>query len=388
MAFSLVTRVYAVAEEGSESGSSVQNQNYQVVVHRADLAASMPSAAALSVVSGSTQCTATTGYTTTTGTTATTAASQLSQDDSMAALVKEKDPLKKKGLFNKFFKFGSRKGKSPNKQPPNTDQIHAELQKEAELVRARRAAQMEKEKIQEQYRRLKEQQQVQQLLQQHHEAAVNDDKYGHYMNYHQIQEQLQMYNQQSGRPVQKIHMSPLRQQQMQSRPPPLPPGRPAAIHYQRQISSPTREVERRPVQARPNSGYYDYEVAASAMQQAPPSSAIYEQRYAAQPVYAPITRQMFMAHPAVEPQGGIYGKTVDAMSANALLRRQLSNHRIAPVTPARTRQPIYGYTSPTHMVSGAPTVIQPHAMYGQVPRVGNGYYIESFYANQRNGSNV
>lgn len=421
-------------------------------------------------MSDSTQYTATTG--TGTVTTATTATTASSIDDSMSGLVREKDPNHKKkgsgssgGLFNKLFKFGSRKGRKPSKPVPSATQVDEELEKEAEMIRARRAAQIEQDKIQEHYRRLKEQQHHQQQQFQHlqiqkQREALSDDKFGHYMNYRQIQEQLQIYAAQ-GKPPRLMHATSInhqnqqqQMQQLQSRPPPLPPSRPPVplhahrhhlpqqqqtslqLHHARQVSSPTREVmtqghmnghhpQQQP-QQRPISNYFEYET--SAIQ--PTSSAIYEQRYhhattnqhpqtQQQAIYgthlvgtAPrqvVAVSSLPSHQRPEHQAAIqraeghYG----TIEANALFRRQLSNHRIAPAngnvnnhhlhTAPRTRQQPVLYhhnhaatTSPNMFVyhqQGNGYPLGPNTSQSQQPPQ-HGFYQTASFANRRNCSHV
>lgn len=122
---------------------------------------------------------------------------------------------KKKTIFGKlFFKLGSRKRKTFPKSPETLQvaPISEELKKEAEMVRARRAAQIEQQKIKEQYIRHKE-------MQQRDEAK--EDKYSHYMNYQEIQQQLRMHgirNSAQARP--QVQYMPV----YQSRPPPPVPA--------------------------------------------------------------------------------------------------------------------------------------------------------------------
>lgn len=104
------------------------------------------SAAALSLMSNST---ATQSYTNTvastvTGTT-TTATSNVTDDDSNVGLMRRKGS--KKGIFSSFFKLGSRKSKKKKNQSVSQDRDR-EKDAEAENLRARRAAQLEQEKIQ------------------------------------------------------------------------------------------------------------------------------------------------------------------------------------------------------------------------------------------------
>lgn len=87
---------------------------------------------------------------------------------------------KKKGIFKKLLKFGSKRGSkssssaAKNKGPPTVQELMQELEADAERIRAKRSAQIENERIQEHYRRLKsehekhqqQEQRMQQLLQQ------------------------------------------------------------------------------------------------------------------------------------------------------------------------------------------------------------------------------
>ncbi|RWS08791.1 partitioning defective 3-like protein [Dinothrombium tinctorium] len=125
-----------VAEEGSESGSSINPTN------AANIITSCPSGA-LS--------TASTHYTAVSS--ATTASSQVTgvQEDDKKQFLKKKSS-KKKGLFKSFFKFRSKKGKNSCKTYPK------EMEEDIERLKARQAAQLEQERIQEHYKRLVEQQ--------------------------------------------------------------------------------------------------------------------------------------------------------------------------------------------------------------------------------------
>ncbi|KAI1289849.1 Partitioning defective 3 -like protein [Halotydeus destructor] len=381
-----------VAEEDSETGSIHQNQQQQIYGRTDKGPLSKPSA--VSVLSSGTQYT---GLSATTGT-GTMTTSAMSQDDSSLASLVRDHQSKKKGIFNKLFKFGSKKGKKSSKsdEPKKSGMSlaqHSQLEKEAEMIRARRAAQIEQEKIQEHYRALKEQQhhqqqlqqlqdilQQQQLMQQQHQLASEpkEDKYGHYMNYRQIQEELHaLYTQPKGGPRQPpVHVSQAQQQPMQQqhavvkRPPPLPPGSRSGLagFHQRQLSSPTHDCR---VQ-RPISNYYEYDIS-SAMQQ---NAVIYEQRFAPQPPSAqqqqqpqhqaqhqPIygqrlqTRQVVMhqspppQHRMMPPQQSV-APSIEQSIYGELLRRQHSNHRITPAGSSSYHHH-HGSQSPVKMVQQA-----------------------------------
>ena len=157
-----------------------------------------------------------------------------------------KDHHHKKGILNKLFlKFGSRKCKTPPAKvypeyndAPTVAQIIHEMELDAEKIQARKQARFEQERIQEHVRRLREQQEQlhhhQQLMmrqQQHHLQQQNEghnDRYGHYMNHQEIQQQLQMSGHPSlvlsNRPSAVIKRPPL--QPSLHQPPPLPPSRP------------------------------------------------------------------------------------------------------------------------------------------------------------------
>ena len=159
-----------------------------------------------------------------------------------------KDHHHKKGILNKLFlKFGSRKCKTPPAKvypeyndAPTVAQIIHEMELDAEKIQARKQARFEQERIQEHVRRLREQQEQlhhhQQLMmrqQQHHLQQQNeghDDRYGHYMNHQEIQQQLQMLSGHpslvlTNRPSAVIKRPPL-QPSLHQPPPPLPPSRP------------------------------------------------------------------------------------------------------------------------------------------------------------------
>lgn len=124
-----------------------------------------PSATTFSVASESTQFTEGSSQPTT------------QTNDSQSDLIKEK---KKNTIFGKLFKLGSKKRKTFPKSPERqaTEFVSEDREKEAEMIRARRAAQIEQQKINEHYIRHKE------MQQQRDEAK--EDKYSHYMNYQEI----------------------------------------------------------------------------------------------------------------------------------------------------------------------------------------------------------
>jgi len=305
------------------------------------------------VQSQSTAMTSMTGLTTLTGgtTTTTTTASTVTTDTDDEISFHRHDrrsrssrgTREKKGLFNKLLKFGSRKCKTPpasihpTQSAPTVAQIIQELQFDAEKIRARRQAVEEQERIQEHVRRLKEQQeqlffrhQQQQLLQ-HQQQQVHhamngggglvEDKYGHYMNHREIEEQLEALHlsqqQQSHQPIVALSNRPLpltsssgpevvsvNRHQLQQHPlhhrqtqthhltgkkrnplsPPVPPPRPASLHPSRLASSSsegillhrptpitpatTTVIDARGVNGvhngtRPSSHYYEYESTSS-----------------------------------------------------------------------------------------------------------------------------
>ena len=141
-----------VAEEGSDSGSSVENINQ--ATH--GMTISRPSGA-LSMAS-------------TQGTATTVASSQMTTDDENQAFLKKKNSGKKKGLLKTLFKFGSKKGRSSaSKQKGDKEAIGQAM---IDPMAAQNAAQMyllEQERIQMHYKRLIEQQQQQQHL--HHQQS-------------------------------------------------------------------------------------------------------------------------------------------------------------------------------------------------------------------------
>ena len=160
---------------------------------------------------------------------------------------------KKPGIFRKILKFGSKRSSSKNKQPPTVQELMEELESDAEKIRAKRSAQIENERIQEHYRRLKSEQQQrvatsvsqqrlqppqgsqlmpQQIIvtgpngissqmidnqiilsddgQQQH--LIDDSQYGLYMNLQQIQAMKQKHHQ---RQVSQVILTSNQRQQLQ-----------------------------------------------------------------------------------------------------------------------------------------------------------------------------
>ena len=162
-----------------------------------------------------------------------------------------KDHGHKKGILNKLFlKFGSRKCKTPPAKvypeyndAPTVAQIIREMELDADKIRANRQARYEQQQIQKHVQRLREQQQEILLRQQQHQQVMHDqhlmdDKYGHYMNHEEIQQQLQVLNHHPlpHNPVMMTTRHPVIKRslpvptatsvQQLHQPPPLPPGRP------------------------------------------------------------------------------------------------------------------------------------------------------------------
>lgn len=432
-------------DEGSESGSSVgqhQQPNHLLPKHQMNqrpgygmhgagglnmgcfsASSQRPSAAGISLASQ------TTGFSTITGTTTTTATSTgTSTDDDLALIrgrnqrdAKERDGGKdaaaagkqKRGILNKLFKFGSKK----DKKTAHTSRSLPEQESDAEQVHARRQALSEQERIQEHVRRMKEQQdllirhqqlqhQISQQSQQsqltHDPLLDESDKYGHYMNHHQIQEQMRNL----GVPV-AYSNRPMPRRSNPQPPPPLPPGRPqlhSSVRLRGNVSSPTTVIDARGVaisRERPLSNYYEYD--SSSVLPSNPSAmnpnAIYEQRLIHQQLMhqqqqeaahrtAQLRQQMLkqqMHDAALQyqqqgPSGAamarlqsasdMYGVISPDQRTDAnLFRRQLSNHRIVPATQpiaTRVRQPVYQDQN-VYVYSNPPagyTAYPEHPVYG------------------------
>lgn len=371
--------------------------------------AQRPSAAGISLASQ------TTGFSAITGTTTTTATSTGTSTGDDLALIRSrnqrdgKDRMEgkdvvtkqKKGILNKLFKFGSKKEK---KSAPLTSQ---DQDSDPEYVQTRRQELSEQRQIQEQVRRIKEQDLLfrhQQQYQQHqmvqHQQMLDDgDKYGHYMNHHQIQEQMRTL----GVPVAYSNRPVARRTNPQP-PPPLPPGRPqmqSAPRMRHNVTSPTTVIDARGAaisRERPLSNYYEYE-SASNLQPNPSAmnpNAIYEQRLLHQQLMQQQQQQeaqrlaqmrqqllkqqlheaaMYQQHqgPAgltrLQSPADVYGvispEAAHRNDAN-LFRRQLSNHRIVPSSqsiPTRVRQPVYQDQN-VYVYSNPPTGFSEHPIYG------------------------
>jgi hypothetical protein len=209
-----------------------------------------------------------------TGTTTTTASTEATEDDDVdeknlrhsghhhhkSSSLTNKDGEKKNGILNKLFlKFGSRKCKTPPassssskvypeyNDAPTVAQIIQEMELDAEKIRAKREARFEQQRIQEHVRRLREQQNEMILMRHHqqqqqqtiHDHHLMDEKYGHYMNHEEIQQQLSVLNSHASRvindanavmmhPSVSASLNTVRPHPVIKRtlPPPLPSGRP------------------------------------------------------------------------------------------------------------------------------------------------------------------
>ena len=142
---------YIVAEEGSDSGSSMENINQPT--HTIPMRG--PSGA-LSMAS--TQCTATTAT-----------SSQMTTEEETQQFLKKKNSGKKKGLLKTLFKFGSKKGRSSSSKQKDQSE-----EPTLDPIAAQNTAQMyllEQERIQMHYKRLIEQQQQQQQLLHHQQQS-------------------------------------------------------------------------------------------------------------------------------------------------------------------------------------------------------------------------
>ena len=366
----------------------------------------------------------TTGFSTITGTTTTTATSAGTSTDDDLALIrgrnqrsdeKERDGGKdaagkqKRGILNKLFKFGSKK----DKKGSHTSHNLLDQETDAEQVHARRQALSEQGRIQEHVRRMKEQQdllirhqqlqhQISQQSQQSQQLTPDSlpddgDKYGHYMNHHQIQEQMRNL----GVPV-AYSNRPMPRRSNPQPPPPLPPGRPqlhSSVRLRANVSSPTTVIDARGVaisRERPLSNYFEYD--SSSVLPPNPSAmnpnAIYEQRLIHQQLMqqqqqqeaaqrtAQLRQQMLkqQLHEAAlyqqqgpsaaamaRLQSDVYGViSADHRTDPNLFRRQLSNHRIVPATQpiaTRVRQPVYQDQN-VYVYSNPPTGYSEHPVYG------------------------